>query len=334
MNNQILHIGIDISKVTLEVAIATDELIWNIGGFENTQEGIEKLIKNIQSLQSEKKAEGAHFVMESTGKYGRLLAQTILERTAFQVSIVNPAQIAYFSKSALSRTKTDRVDAKIIAQYARIMQPQPIKPEDSERRELTELVRHRRHLIRKRGQEIAYLQGVTDPQIKASVIPIIEAFSAQIKTIEATIEQFLEKNSSLKKNLDLLVSIPGVGQGLAFAILTEIHPEDHTGTYSKSAQSAHAGLAPSKKESGTFRGQEKISKVGNKELRDALYMPALSAMRCNPFVQEFAARLKVKGKHNKVVLIACMRKLLMISIGVLNNQAPFNPNWVSKPKAV
>jgi len=132
--------------------------------------------------------------------------------------------------------------------------------------------------------------------------------------------------------VELLKTIPGIGDKTAYEILSEIHIEDGENLNVK-AQVAHAGLAPRERLSGSsVRGKSKICKKGNSNLRGALYMPAMCCIQHNPILFGFYHRLLSKGKLEMVALVAVMRKLLTICIGVLRNNQPFQVDWVQKRK--
>lgn len=141
------------------------------------------------------------------------------------------------------------------------------------------------------------------------------------------IKEHINKSTKLKHQFDLLKSIDGIGYKTAWEILGEIHIEDGESLNVK-AQVAQAGLAPREFQSGkSVNKKPRICRTGNSKLRKALYMPAMTAMRKNSVLSEFYQRLVKSGKPKKVALIAVMRKLLVIAIGVLRNDKPFDPNW-------
>lgn len=150
--------------------------------------------------------------------------------------------------------------------------------------------------------------------------------SQSIAQIEKLIKEHFKKHPKLKHQIELLKTIPGIGDKTAYEILAEIHIEDGQNINVKS-QVAHAGLAPREFQSGNVKGKPRICRTGNANLRKALYMPAMCATQKNQLLSEFYHRLVNSGKLKMVALVATMRKLLVISIGVLRNDKPFDPNW-------
>jgi transposase len=163
---------------------------------------------------------------------------------------------------------------------------------------------------------------------------VIGSYDEQIKQIEGQIQEHLKKHPGLKRSVELLESIAGIGRRSSTILVCELHSEAlGEKKISAKAQTAHAGLAPQEKTSGTsVRGKRHICRVGNARLRKSLYFPAMSAIRYNPVVREFYKRLVDKGKPKKVALVAAMRKLLVIVVGVLNNGVPFDPDWATHKK--
>ena len=325
-----IYAGIDVSKAKLDLAMLfPNGSCRDMGEFENIKDGIHSMIAKASKQAKKVRAKHIHFAVESTGKYSNAVVSALRNENGSTVSCVNPAQVNYFGKMTMVRTKTDKVDAKLIATFCSVTKPQPIPETTPEFKKLRELSRHRCYLVQQCAHQKTYLESVEDVTLRQSILSIIDQFKAMIKEVDGLISQHLKSHGSLAHNVDLLCSIPGIAKQTAVTILTELHPERGNGKYTKSVQSAHSGLAPSKRESGAFKGVERISKTGNALLRKSLYMPAMNAMRNNPFVKELYDRLLAKGKKPKVALIGSMRKLLMFSIGVLNNQTPFDPHWVS-----
>ncbi len=324
-----LYAGIDVSKAKLDLAvIELGKRSQSYGEYANDKKGISKLHSKLRGILKKTSSEEIRIAVESTGKYSNQVVEYLCEKDNIQISCVNPSRIKSFGKTMMIRTKTDRVDAQLIASFCQTIQPEPAQKISKTHKQLQVFSRYRAYLIEKRAQEKTFLEAAEEEMIQKSVEKTIDGYTQEIDKIDSQIEQILAKDEQLGISVKLLKSIPGISQLTACTILTEIHPENGRGKYSKKVQSAHAGLAPSKRESGLFQGKERISKMGNSRLRRSLYMPTMSAIKCNPIISAFYQRLIDKNKKKKVALVACMRKLLMISIGVLNVQKPFDPNWV------
>ncbi|GMT49011.1 MAG: IS110 family transposase [bacterium] len=332
MNKTITYLGIDVSKEDLENAItlngkkiiSTKKVKNNLGGFKALESWVRK--------HSKKHAcEVICVCIESTGIYSEDVAEYFQEKEDMKVSVVNPAQVKAFGKSIHIRTKTDRVDAGLLANYCGMIQAKASPKPPEEFKDFKKLTRHRDYLVNRRAQEKSHLESVKEASIQDSILKLISFYDQQVEEAEAMIEKLLSKCPEMKKNIELLKSIPGIGDVTARVLLSELHREDETGKYNAKSQTAHAGLAPSERQSGSsIRGKSKICKTGNARLRTCLYFPALTATRYNILIASFYQRLLENGKLKKVALTASMRKLLVLAIGVLNNQVPFDPAWEEK----
>lgn len=314
-------LGLDVSKKTFQAALLRVDKVRS-KSFENSPAGFGLLSSWLESLGMNK----VHAVMEATGIYGDALAEFLFDM-GHEVSIVNPAQISAFAKSELSRTKTDRVDAAVIARFARSHEPEPWTPPPQELRELQMLVRHREDLINNRTQLSNRLtEGRLTPTITTSLKTLIEAVDEEIKSVERQIRDHIDTHPTLKNDVDLLTSIIGIGEQTAVNLLAEIR---HLHDYKSSRQViAYAGLSPRHKLSGSsVRGRPRLSKMGNSRIRKALYWPAVTALKHNPVIRALGDRLAQRGKQSLVVIGAAMRKLLAIAFGVLKSGKPFDENY-------
>jgi transposase len=305
-------LGIDISKAKFDVALLMDSKIKKTRVFENNPTGFKALSlwlikQDITHLQA---------CMEATGTYGDELA-TYLYDQGFEVSVVNPAQIKSFSGAQLNRAKTDKADAKLIAQFCASMQPVAWMPPPMHVRELQALVQRLAALLQMERQEqnrFSTAAAVIQPSIKA---------------VLATISDHIDRHPDLKDQSKLLDSIPGIGVATISRLLAfvgDVHRFDDA-----KALAAFVGLNPTVHQSGSsVRGKSRLSKKGNATIRKALYMPAVVARRYNPTIKAFAQRLKNAGKSNMLIIGAVMRKLMHIIYGVLKSGKPFDANYAVK----
>lgn len=314
-------LGIDVSKKTFAVALLRLDKVKN-KSFENTPAGFGLLSSWLVNLGVNQ----VHAVMEATGAYSDAIAEYLVD-TGHQVSIVNPAQVSAFAKSELSRNKTDRVDAAVLARFARSHEPPPWTPPAKELRELQMLVRHREHLINHRTQLSNRLtEGRSMRSVTASLKKLITALDKELVSVERKIRQHIDTHPTLKADVDLLTSISGIGDQTAYNLLAEIR---HLREYKTSRQViAYAGLSPRRIESGSsVRVRQRLSKTGNSRVRKALYLPALTALKHNPVIRALGDRLIERGKEKLAVIGAAMRKLLTIAFGVLKSGKPFDENY-------
>jgi len=324
-----LYIGIDVSKDKLDIAITQDgRQIISTAIFENTVTGHKKLF-----LWAKKYSKGfsqIHFCIEATGIYHEEIAEYLQEQSKTIVSIINPFKSKSFGNSKLLRTKNDKVDAALLACYCAISRPEKTIKTKEEVKKLRSLVRFLNTQISARAKEKTRLHSCKDNNVADVLKGTIQFLSQSIARIEKIIKNHIKKYPQLKHQLELLKTIPGISDKTAYEILAELHIEDGKTLNSKS-QVAHAGLAPREYQSGSsVHGKPRICKTGNKRLRKALYMPAMSSIRYNKQLSEFYQRLVSKGKIKKVALVAVMRKLLVLAVAILNSGKPYEENWTQK----
>ena len=312
-------LGIDIAKQKFDVALLVDGKTKH-KTCRNSVEGFETLMLWLEKQGIQK----VHACMEATGNYGEDLA-IYLHEAGHIVSIVNPARIKGFAQSELLRTKTDKIDAALIARFCLAMKPDPWIPPPPEIRFLRALVRRVDSLIDMRSQEKNRLSTAHE-----SVIFLIKEHIAyldqEIEKIRRQIADLIGQNPHLKQRKELLDSIPGIDKATIPRILAEL---DDLEKFNHVRQMvAFIGLAPKETLSGSsIKGKPRLCKIGHVRLREALYMPALVSIQCNPVMIAFYNRLKDKGKNGKVIVCAIMRKLVHVIFGVLKSGKKYDPNY-------
>src|SRR5215213_7795034 len=315
-------LGIDISKLKFNACLINIEGKLRHKLFPNTAAGFEQL----RDWLLRQGVERVHACLEATGTYGDSLA-LFLHEAGHRVSVINPAATKAFAQSRLSRTKTDRVDAELIARFCLAQAPPTWSPLPMEVRELQALVRRLESLTEMRVMEENRLSsGITVDMVRQSVEELLTHLNEQIKRTEELIKEHINRHPRLKQQSELLDSIPGIAQTTAARLLSEITDIKQ---YSSARQvAAYAGLVPRERQSGTsVRGRTRLSKIGNARLRRALYFPAITALRCSPFFQVWAEGLRQRGKSKMSVICAVMRKLVHLAYGVLKSGRPFDPQW-------
>lgn len=319
-----LCLGLDIAKSKIDAALLMDNGKLKTKVFGNTPKGFVE-------LRAWLAAHGAAKVsacMEASGSYHEAVATSLFD-CGHTVSVANPARVKSFGACEGIRTKNDQIDARLIARFGMKMEPTPWQPLPLEIRQLRALGRRRDDLLAMRVQECNRAGDDTEA-VEESIESMLALIDHELKESERKIGEHIADHDGLKQRFDLLQSIPGVGPVCAEALLSE------TGGFVRFARAAEmvafAGLSPQERSSGTsVRGTAHISKRGNSRLRRLLYMPAMAASWCNPLVAALAERLKAKGKPRKVVICACMKKLLQIAFGVLKHNQPFDPNYKNLP---
>ncbi len=230
--------------------------------------------------------------------------------------------IKSFGQSELSRTKTDKADAALIARYCSAMQPRLWEPPSPSQRRLQRLGRRRTALVEMRTQEHNRLEGPGIAEVRDSLEKSIAFLERQIADIDREIASVINDDPDLRNKRDLLESIPGIGERVASTLLGEL--PQITEFRNGKALAAFVGLCPREFRSGSSVSTSWLSKVGNPHVRRVLYMPAITAMRCNPILVDFSARLRARGKRPKQIIAAVMRRMLVIAYGVLKSGRPFN----------
>ena len=310
-------IGIDISKHKFDAAYRAINQKWKQGAFDNTPIGFKIFLKWLEENNIEK----CHGVMEATGRYGEDLAN-FLYVSGHQVSIVNPAQIKYYGRSLLRRTKTDKIDSQLIAEFAQRHDLPFWQPLSASLQSLKDQVRCLEAFKKDATQTSNRLGHAKDLVVKKMLKDRLAYMEKQIKELTLKIKKLVHDDLVLAHNMSLLTSIPGIGQTSAVSLLTEL-PDLSTFKCAKQL-AAFAGLNPSIKTSGiSVKGKEQISKTGSRELRKILFLPAMSTMSCSSPIKPFIERLREKGKKGKVIVVAVMRKLLHIIFGVLKTRTTF-----------
>jgi transposase len=324
-----LYTGVDVGKKELVVVLAASaqEALGRPRNFPNRPAGFRRLMKWVQATGVD--FQGVHVCLEATGVYGQRLVHFLQKQTDWTVSVVDPAQVKAFGQAQLSRTKTDGVDAFLLAAFAAACHPRPFVPEPPELRELKALGQRLATLKNFLQEEQNRLSSLMDavevsPVVQRSIRQSVAQTKKQIAILQREIRKYLDRHPNLKGQVELLRSIPGIGELSAVYLLPDVRAKS---SYLEVKQLvAYAGLSPAHHQSGTsVRKKSRLTKAGNRLLRKALYMPALVGIRHNPVLKALYQRLRTLGKPKKLALTACMRKLLHILYGVLKNQTPFNP---------
>lgn len=303
-------IGIDISKATLDCHRLSDGAF---ASFANTKTGFAELRRWIGS------AIPACVVFEPTGPYHGAFERALAGH--LPLVKVNPLQARRFAQARGTRAKTDQVDAAVLARMGAALGLQPDTPPREDQHELKELQVARTALVKDRTRLLNRIKTQTLALTKRRSRALLRQIEASLKEIEAEIKTRLRATDQGALAYDILCSIPGIGEPTAAAILIEC-PE--IGTLERKQIASLAGLAPMTRQSGQWRGQAFIQ-GGRKFLRDALYMPALVAVRFNPDMAAKYEQMCTRGKPKKVALTTIMRKLLELANALVRDQRKWSP---------
>ncbi|MBI3302532.1 MAG: IS110 family transposase [Deltaproteobacteria bacterium] len=313
------YLGVDVARDSLEVA---DVLGSQGRAFSNTQAGIQGLLRWLSRSFPE---EDLQLVVEPTSTYHHPLIHALVARQ-FAYTLINPAHTSAFARVQGKRAKTDRVDARLLASLGESQQPEPSSPPEETQEGLKALRRHVEWLEKE-------LQAARNRLDTASFSPwtpqtVLDSLERTIQQLEKEAQQVREAMATQQqqhpewtRQVNLLTSIPGVGERTATLLLTEMPPVASC----PSARSwvAFCGLNPEPRQSGKGH-YSRLSRVGTARVRAGLYLPAVSALRWNPAVRALGDRLRQRGKMGRVRIVAAMHKLLRLCFGVLKSGRPFD----------
>lgn len=303
--------GIDVSKSTLDVCI---EPLGQTLHVAYDEAGVRQVVSRLKEVSP------ALIVIEATGGL-EVRSATELASKGLPVAVINPRQARDFAKATGQLAKTDLVDAAVLAAFAKAIRPQARPLKDADTRALDDRVSRRRQLIDMRVQETLRLGTAASKPLQKSLSKHIAWLDKRITEIDRDLTKRLRESDAWRTKDNLLRAIPGIGAVTSLTLLAKC-PE--LGTLNRREIAALIGVAPLANDSGKHRGKRFIW-GGRAEVRAVLYMATVSAMRCNDTIKAFAERLKKAGKPPKVVIVACMRKLLTIMNSMLKNNTPWNP---------
>jgi transposase len=314
-----LGLGIDIAKAKFDACLLFEDGRLQRKVFPNTATGFALLTRWLKQQTTER----VHACLEATGTYGAALALYLHEQQHV-VSLMNPAAIKTFAASRLTRSKTDRVDASLIARFCATQDPPAWTPPAAEVQELQGLVRRLDALVEMRTMECNRLSaGETLAAVRASITAHLDYLQQEIAQTERLIQQHIRQHTALQTQFLLLLSIPGIGAATAALLLAEINFAAF-GTARQVA--AFVGVVPRLRQSGSsVRGRSRLSKLGSSRVRHALYFPAVTALRCSAGIQAWAEGLRARGKCEMQIIGAVMRKLVHLAFGVLKSGRPYDP---------
>jgi transposase len=304
-------VGIDVAKYSLEVYLASEDRCFTI---QNSTAGFKQLLSQLPAAGS------CLVVVEATGGYQQGVVGALVS-AGHGVAVVNPRQVRDFARGLGILAKTDRLDARVIARFGEQAHPRPVEIASEKQAILRELVTRRRQLIELRTAEQNRLEATATKVVRKNIRHLVELLDKQIHQLEQAIGELVESEPQLATKAAILETAPGVGPVTATSLLVDL-PE--LGSLDRQQVAALVGVAPFNRDSGKFHGRRAIW-GGRAAVRSVLYMAALTARRSNPIIRAFAQRLEAAGKPFKVVLTACMRKLLVILNSMVKNNRPWNP---------
>lgn len=310
-----VYVGIDVASQTLEVYCSAPPKTWQVS---NEALGIEALVGELHALQP------ALVVLEATGGY-EFNAAFALQAAGLQVAVVNPRMARDFARAMGVLAKTDALDARMLAAFARVVDERPdrdrfVKPlADVELQRLQALVMRRRQLIPMMVGEQHRLR-IAHAAAHPSIERVVSFLKKELADTDTSVAEHVERHHA--ELAEALRSVPGIGAASVAVVLAEL-PE--LGKLDRRRIAALVGVAPLNRDSGKLRGQ-RSTWGGRASVRATLYMATLSAIRYNPQIKATFQRLSATGKPAKVSLVACMRKLLTILNAIAKKRSRWNPN--------
>ena len=304
-----LYVGIDVSKDKLDVARGDGDAV---ASYANDAAGIRQLVASLSA------AAPAMVVVESTGGLERPLLEALLE-AALPAALVHPGRVRSFARGLGILAKTDRIDGKVLARFGQLVGPRLAEKRSKNQAELADLVTCRRQLAQTRAQQFNRRGSTVSRAALRSLDAVIAALDKQVESLDQRIRQLIDADDDFKHLDRLLQSAPGVRPTLSATMAAELR---ELGDADRREISALVGVAPYDEQSGR-RDRRRSIRGGRTDLRCTLYMATLGAVRRNPVIRTLAQRLRATGKAGKVVVVACMRKLLTL----LNVMVRDNLTW-------
>ena len=303
------YVGIDASKDKLDVAIWGEKDCLEVG---NSKKGIVKLVKQMIARTPRL------IVVEATGGYEEAVVQAMYE-AGVRVALVSPQRVRQYARAKGVLVKTDRIDARVLAEFGKQLQPRLFRGKNEEQKRLSALLGRRNQLNEMLQAEKNRLR-TQDRSLQQSLKHVIGCLRAELKGIDQEIEQFLGAHPALQQQEKLLRSAKSIGRITATTLLADL-PE--LGQLDRKEIAALVGVAPMNRDSGRKRGYRR-TQGGRPQVRSALYMSALTGIRYNPLLKAQYEQLVKRGKEKKVAITACMRKMLTILNAMMRDQQPFH----------
>ncbi|MFT6910202.1 MAG: transposase [Oleiphilaceae bacterium] len=309
-NQNEINIGVDTGKTQLDIYIRPLDIFFSVS---NDERGIKKAISEI------KKHKPTRIVIEATGRLEHAFI-IACSKANLPFVIANPAHIKKFAGAIGRLAKTDKLDAQLIAHFGEAIKPMlsTLKPENL--RLMSDLLSRRRQLMTMQTMEKNRLQ-IMPKEITNSIKPLLTALKNQLEKIELKLANLIKECDEYKTKNDIIQSMPGIGNVVAFHLISDM-PE--LGYLTNKQASALVGVAPINRESGSYEGKRMI-RGGRHQIRTVMYMAMMSAMQCNPVFKATYERLVAAGKPKKIAIIACVRKMVVILNSMVRDGVMWDP---------
>jgi len=305
-----LFVGIDVSKANLDVFVHPSGESFRAA---NVTDGIADLTARMRKIKP------VMVVLEATAGFERKAARA-LASAGIRVAVVNPRQVRDFAKAMGELAKTDAIDSAVIAQFAEAIKPKPRPLPDEQAQNRDALETRRRQLVGLLAMERNHL-ATSPPELRDAVTKHIRHLQELIKDVEAQLHELIAADPELSAKATLLQSVKGIGEVTSTALIVNL-PE--LGSLDRRGIAKLAGVGPLNDDSGKRTGKRSCW-GGRRDVRTAMYMPTLSAVKYNPVIKPFYDSLVARGKPHKVAMVACIRKLLTILNAMVRNNSPWTP---------
>jgi len=308
------YIGIDISKSTIDVYDGKKSY-----KFKNNEEGFKKVVSLSENIKE------TIFIYEPTGVYSYPLTE-FCDKKNIGCVIVSPKVSRDFARSLKVRSKTDKIDAKVLYKYQSHVELNMIKvPKVNHHaikiQEMLNVYEGFRESKQKLKNQLESISS-SHKDLRRTVNGMIKILEKKIENLFTKIEGLIFKDESMKKKYNALLTIPGIGNKSALYLISFFikYPLANA-----KELTALIGLDPVMRDSGTYRGKQRISKHGGQQIRNLLFLPTLSSLKCNDRINLFYTRLTSKAKSKKLAVIAAMRKLVLMAFSIFKSEQNYEP---------
>lgn len=305
-----VNAGVDVGKSQLDLYLLERDRALTV---PNDEQAIASLIRLLGRYRIER------IVVEATGRLEQPFVRAALA-AGLPVVVVSPLRIRRFADAIGQLAKTDQIDARLIARFAAAVKPLARPASDANAQIIKDLVVRRRQLVSLRTMEKNRRQ-VMPQELKSGIDRIIKALDRELKRLEELVDHAVEQHAPSRHKRELLTSMPGIGNAVAATLIGDL-PE--LGSLNRREIASLTGVAPFNRDSGKLRGKRRI-RGGRAHSRTALYLSAMVASRFNPDIKRFYERLLSAGKHKKVALTACIRKIVTALNAMIRDNSPWQP---------
>ena len=306
-----VNVGVDVGKQQLDIYLYERDIAFTVS---NDASGIKVALNRLARYSV------TRIVCEATGRYEHALVEAAVIKR-LPIIVTNPIQIRRYAGAIGQLAKTDALDSRLIAEYAAVIQPEVRRHKSKQVIKIKDLLVRRRQLIEMITMEKNRHQ-IMPTFLKADIQRVIHHLQKQLAKVDIQLNRLVEEHDAWREKRERLLSVPGIGPVVVNTLLGDL-PE--LGALTNKQIAALTGVAPYNRDSGKLRGKRRI-RGGRATVRTMLYMAMLTSIQHNPVIKRFYQRLVAEGKHKKVVLTACIRKMIIILNAMLRDGTTWNEN--------